>query len=198
MWAELTVQAKRDLPIAIEDVLKERFGPTADKRTTIDATVWRGDYSQEGRIVFARLSNSAAFLFYRPEARTLKVHIDNTYKKSKLKTLRRDIEQQATEIERFLKYCRNKANELKFVIWAEDDDFQTGTKLSLWSKIKKSVKEQVLTKIYVPIATYGLSVALSYEQEKALFNVLAAIGAVVLWVLIDAIFIMKSFEHVEE
>jgi hypothetical protein len=198
VWAELTVQAKKDLPENLEAAFKQRFSSPADIRRAIDATVWQGDYSAEDQIVFAHLSNSRVYLVYRPESRTLKVHIENTYEKSKLRTLRRTIEELATQIERFLKHHGNRMTDLQIVIWAEDDDFQIGTRLSWFGKLKRSVTEHALAKLYVPVAAYVASILLGYKTDAALLNVLIAILAVALWVIIAATFIMNSYEFKEE
>ena len=80
MRAEVTVEAKKDLPEDLETLkqaFKGRIGEPTDKREAIDKTsVWEGDYEDEDHIVYAHHNNERVILVYRPELSTLKLHLE--------------------------------------------------------------------------------------------------------------------------
>jgi len=192
VYAELTIQSKKDLPEELKVVLPKRFGDPSDKARAINATTFPKDF-EEG-IVYQKHTPQRVFLVLQDEASTLKVHIEDAEDKTQLPRLQSHVEEIAMQMERFLKHQRNRTAKMRIVVTEGVSTIQTGAKLNWWNKLKLSITENALPKIYVPVATFVASILVGYE-DRALLNVLAALVAMALWVVLDTTFIAKSYKY---
>jgi len=195
MWAEVIVRTRRDLPNNLRDALAVHFTARVEVRRAIDATTWHGNYDWEDQVVHSHLSNSLVFLIFSPEVRTLKIHVESAFLKSDIRALRGSVEEIERHITQFLNHNKNGAQQTRVAIYSEDNHFQTGKKLTWLGKLGEATRESLLVKLYIPIATYVASLLMNYEPGRAAFNVLAALVALILWILIDASFIRPSFRY---
>ena len=70
-------------------------------------------------------------------------------------------------------------------------------RLSWWGKLQQAIKDDLLVKVYIPVATFVASVLMRYEIEKSIFNVLVAFAAMILWAVISATFLKEPFHYKE-
>jgi hypothetical protein len=191
MWAEVTVEVKRDLPESIETLqqaFRDRIGEPTDKREAIDKTsVWQGDYEDENHMVYTHHNKDRVILVYRPERSTLKVHVESGKHRTGLGPIWRLIEEMAQYLKRLLKTVDNKMTKLQYIIYDGWGEIEDGRELGFLDKFKRSAKDYLRPGIYVPIATYLASVILGSHQLQALRNALIAILATLLWIVFDAL-----------
>jgi hypothetical protein len=198
MWAEIYIRTKNDLPTNLTASLSERIKATADVRGAIDATTWAGQYDYESEIVLAQRSNSLVLLVFSDGKRELRIHVESTIDKSDLRQLRKCAEEVAIRALDFVRHSINSAEEIKISIYAENNYLQTGERSTWWQRFIKSVKEDLLVKLYVPAATFLASMTLGYEIKRAGFNVLAAVFAMLVWALISASIVTSTFTYSEK
>ena len=193
VFAELTIVAKWDLATNLETELPMRFGKPSDKGKAIDATVFPMELAET--VVFQQLTRGRVFLVSQDEISTLKVHIEDTQNKAALSVLKRHVEEVTSQMEKFLNSQGNHVTKVSIVIGEGLISIQNGEQLRWRGKAERSLKENALSKIYVPVATYVASILLGYQQDSALLNVLVALIALAVWALIDATFVAKSYKY---
>lgn len=167
-------------------------------RAAIDATTWAGQYDWESQILLAHRSQALVFLVFSSDVRSLRVHVESTVDKSDLRLLRKCIDEVYAQVLDFVRHSINVASEVKVSIYAEDNHLQTGERLSWGQRFTKSLREDFLAKVYVPVATFGASLGMGYEIKRAGFNVVAAVLAMLVWSLISASIVTSTFVYSEK
>lgn len=197
MWAELIITVNRDLPSNPGASLAKRFSHQIAAAEAIDLTVWQGNYDWVDQVVFAQRQHDFVFLVFAPQARTMKVHVESTIKKSSLFQLRRFVDELTETMSDYLRYNDNGIKRVKALIYAEGDHLQSGERPSRWERIRDGFRENFLVKLYIPVATFVATLLLGDDVEKALINVVAALVAVVLWVVGKAFLEKTEFRYGE-
>lgn len=153
MYAVLTIRTKRGLPVDLGAALGGRFTAATDTRGVIDATRYRGDYSQVNDIVFSSKDRYRVFFVEKPEPNLLKIHFEKSLKKDDLKDLKQQIKQLIKPLEDFLRDHSNDTSKLEIEIWSnESDSIQTGKKISLLGKFWQSLREEYKASLVAPFA----------------------------------------------
>lgn len=187
MYAELTIWTNRELPADLGTALGGRFTADTDKRGVIDATVFKGDYSQENDIVFSSKDRYRVFFVEKPEEDMLKIHLEKSLKKDDLKDLKLRTERLIESLENFLKDHSNGTSRLEIEIWSDkSDSIQTGKKISLLGKFWQSLREEYKASLVAPFAVLIASFLLSPEPQRvafAVFNFVVAVITVLLFVV---------------
>lgn len=198
MWAEIYLRTKSDLPVRLAQELASRITATSDVRAAIDATTWAGQYDWESQILLAHRSHALISLVFSPDVRTLRVHIESAVDKSDLRLLRKCVDEVSAQVLDFVRHSINGVSEIKVSVYAEDNHLQTGERLSWWQRFTKSLRDDFLVKVYVPVATFAVSVGMGYEIKRAGFNVIAAVFAMFVWSLISASIVTSTFTYSEK
>ena len=195
MYAEITLRCKRNLPNDLEATLHQSLLDAVDPETAMDATIYKDQHDFAGQIIYAYHTLDLAFMIFHPAARELKIHVEKPTQKGHLRSLKVQIDTVITRIDAYLKENDNRAASLSVLIVSDGDHVVRGSRHKWWQRVTASVKEDVLVKLYVPFATFIASLLFEVEIDKALFNALVAVIAMVIWVLLSALFIRKSFSY---
>jgi hypothetical protein len=198
MWAEITVDCKKELPANLRTAFEARLGHSYDGKQALEVTILKSNNHIVDHIIFARLDDKRVYLVQAPDVSLLTIHIESTVKTDDIRELRRAIEYVLSRIESFLKGSRNKVKNMKVLIYAEGNYLQTGTYMTRWEIVKDKFKENVLLKIYIPVSTFALSLLLNYDVKKAGINALAAVIAALLWVVIEVMLFKRKIAYKEE
>lgn len=197
MRAEVAVTFKKDLPTDTSAILISRFGSPADQVKCVALTSLADLTTIVSAIQFSKLSNSAVRLYFRDEIRVLKIHIESVSSQG-IKAIRREIDDTISDMKRLAEAEKTSLKDFRVIISSDEGDFQEGNYSSFLDKLKKSITENIPTKIYVPIATLAVSYFMpTGDVNKPIFNAFVAIAATILWVLIDAVFFRPSLKYTE-
>jgi len=196
MWAEITLRCKRDLPADLASALQSRFHNQADLHTAISRTFLKDNDAISDIVIYPQISSSRILLVFKPESRTLRMHVEAILRKESLRVLKRETEGVIEEMESFVRLHHNKTREIQIVIGGNDDDIMTGMKSSLATRIKRLVLDDVVIKLIVPAVTYVVSALTNQDASKALTNAIVAFCALMLFT-IGKSFTLPKFEYKE-
>lgn len=198
MHAELTIECDKELPANIEEALAARINKTVEKKVAMAATFWKTASDKEDLVLFCHLFNELVYLVFKPDIQTLKVHIENTSDKTNIRLLKKHIEEVARKFEQFVGYNHNKINRMEVTIWAEQRDFQSGTKQSYFDKLKEGVKSNIGTEIYVPIAAFVISLIRNKQVADSAINAIIAFIAAIFWIALTVWLSKETFSYSED
>jgi hypothetical protein len=194
MWAELSIRTKSNLPQDLGHRLGKYFQDSlADQQGALEKTALEPELLPQ--ILIARRTKGAITLVLSSDLQKIKVYIDNSVGSKTLEPLKREVEAVREDLNRFLPTCGTAIEELTVLIGAEGDTLFVGEYLGFIGRLKEAFKDHAVAKLYVPIATYLASLIVGLDQPKALLNVVTAIVALVLWVIIDAAFLRRAFAY---
>lgn len=194
MWAEVTIRVKENLPANLNDRLSTYFQDGLnDKQVAIEQTSLEPALLPQ--ILLARRSKEAITLLLSPDLQKVKAYIDNGVGSKTLEPLKREIAGLREDLKRFLRTCNSSIQELTILIGAEGDTLFVGQYLGLKGRISEAFKDHAIAKFYVPLAAYIASIILGSDQQRALANVVTALIALGLWVILDGSFLRPSLVY---
>jgi len=95
---------------------------------------------------------------------------------------------------------KSALKDVRVIIGTKEGDLQEARRLGFLKRLLQSATENVPTKVYVPIATFCATFLLQGGEadiKKAAINALAAVGATLLWILLDALLFKPSIKYSE-
>ena len=187
MYSEIKVQTKQNVPKNLKASLEEHFGSSEDVVTTIDLTCFSGSHDFVDRIVYAYVNGNRVFLVFEDDVNTLRFHIENIQDKDKIDTLKLHISDTFSQIRSYSKRKKLRIKNAKSQIYSESSHIITGVYYTKIQSLSKIFKDDLFTKIYIPVVTFMLSLMMNYDLEKSIFNVLVAVGATFLLLFYKAI-----------
>ncbi|SOE64275.1 hypothetical protein SAMN05446635_2477 [Burkholderia sp. OK233] len=199
MHAEVTFTFKADLEPDTDALLTNRLGASADRQACINLTALAGLRTLSPHVSFATHSNSAVRLFFRGEARVVKIHIQST-RRCTLKGMRREIDDTISDMERLAKQAGTRLKSIRAIVGVEDCDLQQMHPRSFKDKLVVSATENIWPKVYVPLATFVVTYMTNptgTDYKKAGFNALVAVAATMVWVVFDAVVLQPSTAYSE-
>jgi hypothetical protein len=200
MWAEVTATFEKDLSPDTEEILIGRLGQAASFEECASHTSLSTLPNIIAQVKFAKLSNSSARLYFRDEARVLKVHIESITSQS-LKAIRREIDDSISDMRRLGKSEKSNLRDIRAVIGTSDGaELQEARSQRFGQRFKASATDNVPTKLYIPVATFLASLMLDWasaDVRKALLNALVAVVATLIWVVIDAAMFKPEIKYSE-
>ena len=192
MWAEIIIRCKRDLPANLASALRVRFDDQTDLKTAVNATFLKDNAAIANLVIYGQISSSRIILVFRPESRTLRMHVETALKKESLRGLKREVEGVIGEIDSFVRQYDNKPKDTTMVIWGNDDEIMYGNVNSWYNNLKTSLLEDVIIKSVVPVVTYIISFLMDQEPKKALVNAIIALSSLLLFAIIKSFISPKS------
>jgi hypothetical protein len=195
MYAELVVHTERNLPRELASVLAEQWGPGVEPSTAVALSTLADERGWMHLLRYAQITSNAVYLVFTPDPRTLRLYIESTALSSDLKHLRLLVEAETRKVRTLLERQGNAGKRFEVQIFAEDTYLQTGSLRSWRERFAGEMREHVVTKLYVPLSTFLLSLPLQYEVRQAMFNAGAAIFALLVWVMGTATFQESGYHY---
>lgn len=197
MYAELVVHTGRNLPRDLGAVLAEQWGTGVDAAAAVALCSPDAKLGWMHLVRYAQITSNAVYLVFTPDSRTLMLHIESTVQKGELKQLRLLIEAETRKVRTLLERQGNPGRRFEVEVFAERTHLQSGRLRSWCERLTEEMREHVVTKLYVPISAFLLSLPLQYEVRQAMFNVGAAIFALMVWVMGAATFQEPGYRYRE-
>jgi hypothetical protein len=196
MWAEIAIRINAALPHDLRNRATNYFqDATADRTAALEETELGIDLLPH--TLLARRSKGVIMLLINSDAQKVKAYVNNNAGPKTLESLKREIKALHEDLRRFLNTCGLSIQELTVTIGVQDDVISVGEHLNFSGRLKEAFKDHAIAKVYVPIATYGASMISEFDQQKAVLNVLTAVIALGIWILLDAIFLRDPFAYQE-
>ncbi|MFM0656078.1 hypothetical protein [Paraburkholderia sediminicola] len=129
----------------------------------------------------------------------MKIHIEST-RRSTLKGMRREIDDTISDMKRLAKSSETRVKSIRAVISVDDCELQQMRPRSFRDKLVVSATENMWPKVYVPLATVGvtyLTDPTGTDFKKAGLNALIAIAATAVWVVVDALVLQPTIAYSE-
>ena len=187
MYSEIKVQTKQDVPRNLKASLEEHFGSSEDVATSLNKTCFSGSNDFIDKVVYAYTNGNRVFLVFEEDIKTLRFHLENIHDKDKIDTLKLHISDTFNQIKLYSKGKNLTIKNAKSQIYSESSHIITGLYNTKLQTCGKMLKDDLFTKIYIPVVTFFLSLAMKYDLEKSIFNVLIAIGATFVLIVYKAI-----------
>lgn len=208
MYAEVKIGTKTDLPGDLRGALAKHFPSQAEPEDVVAATVYAEDPGNLPRYVaglaHAQLVGGRASLFYLDGASALRVHVQHVDPRTPLGDLGEYAGDVVSEVERLLKDGRTRRRALRAPFtevaalrvntFAEGNRVQTRERVGWSERLQKSARTEFLQKVYVPLATVVGTFAVGANLDVAVRNVLIALAALAIWVVLAATFVMDRYE----
>lgn len=187
MWnAEILIEAKRDLPSNLTAELANRVSNNTDHQSVLKNTIHKDSDFLGSSIVCSFRDQHVVYFMTKSDARTLTVHVERLNKKESVRELKNSVLQVIHRIEVFLKHCKNAIKKVEGDILNHFDRELTCTRRTFWTRLIQSLQSNILSKLYVPVATVVASLIMDVELNRAIFNALTALVALTIWLVIDA------------
>jgi hypothetical protein len=198
MYAELVVQTERNLPGDIGAVLREQWGEGA-RASQVIPLMALADWDDWVHLVrFAQVTSSTAYLVFTPDPRTLTLHVESRVPQSGFRMLRGIVEDETRRVRTLLARHDNAAESFTVRLYAEHTHMQTGRMLTRVQRVLEEFRATVLSTLYVPVSAFLLSLLLRYDVTQSLYNVGAAVTALVVWGAGVALFTRPGYQYKEE
>ena len=199
MFGEITVECKRDLPAELGSALAVHLGLPSDTKCAIDATINAGVYDLVSEIVYPRLvPKDLVFLISRPSISSLKVHVESLWVKNDLVLLKESIDDVWQRLSKFLTANGNGWMSCKALIYAENASLLRGKLVTRRDMVGHTFRKHAPTHVFVPCATFVLSLLFRYNLRQALINVGGAAIGLSVWFVIKTAAYKPGFVYLEE
>lgn len=198
MYAELVVQTERNLPRDLAATLREQWGPGASPSQVVPLMALEDWDEWLHPVRFAQVTNSMTYLVFTPDPRTLMLHIESRVNKSGPRLLRGLVEDETRRLRTLLSRHDNAPASFTARIYAEDTHLQTGRMLTRLDRIADEFRTGFLPTLYVPASAFLLSLMLKYDLTQAMYNVGAALTALLAWGIGTVMLTTCGYDYREE
>lgn len=187
MYTEISIRIKNQFPNDLKGELEKSIGVCADISNSIDLTEFKGQTDFSVRVKFAFISNDKVFLIFLDDSSSIRIHVQSSRNSTNLTSLNKLVEDTFNSIKRFLKDNHLEIENATASVFVESSYIIRGEYKTRKKVFIDLLKKDIPLKIYIPLVTFIVSLILGYEIEKILYNVLIAIGASVLWLVVETI-----------
>ncbi len=198
MYAELVVQTERNLPSDLATVLREQWGPGASPSQVIPLMSLREWDEWVPLVRFAQVTNRLAYLVFTPDPRTLALHVESRVQQGGFRMLRGLVDDETRRVRTVLSRHGNPPVEFTVRLYAEGMHLQTGRRLTRAQRIGEELRANVLSTLYVPVSAFLLSMTMRYDITQAMYNVGAALVALLAWGTGASILARPGYDYREE
>jgi len=150
-------------------------------------------------IQFAKQFTSFICLYFREDARVIKVHIEAGLASS-LASIKRNIDDVVKSMKRLCEEEGGGNCEFRVVISSGNTDLQVGNTTNFLARLKESLTSNIPVKAYVPVVTALATYFVGAPQDqikKTIVNAIISIIAIFIWSLIDAMLTRKRLQYTE-
>lgn len=191
--AELTLTFKRDLPDDLDARMAAYFARASDDVAVCAAPTALAGLTHTLKLVaFARNHDTTAYLYFKENVRTLKVHvewlkpIDFATLEAALTGMKKMSNVETKNMRSFAKVNKNKIVDEAVAISSGDVPMFTAQQKSYITRLRDSVKTNLLAKAVVPVGTAAAGLIYLPDPPSALKAVITGFVIVVIATLVEA------------
>jgi hypothetical protein len=177
MYSEIKIQIKQNVPNNLKAAFEEHFGISDDILSVMSLSTFAENLDLSEKVIYAKNVHNYIFLVFNDDVKSFKFHVENQTNKERIDLLKINIADTFSQIQVFTKSKKMSIITARSQIYSESSHIITGIYDNKIQMIYKLFREDLVTKIYIPVVTFIMSIVLNYDLEKSIFNVLIAVIA---------------------